>query len=1390
MLFPCTPYEVVLFTVEKLSFSGKYGLTIDELWKFIQTTFQQEDELDDFQKQTIWQWLFFENDDEETHESKLYVTYNNEPIAIELDYKTFIGKYADRENVRVVPQYEVQAFYLTGVLNDKIFFKTLGEKPYELLQEIAKHGANGIWSPDLVEATGQDNRSLTSRLKKLEDYKLIMKEGRFYAKRKAHSNLIIHMKFASSIGDSINDGSEEEKKPKKKAAPKAAEGEDKENGEGDGEDDDEGGAAFYWRSRDRVRNHIIEACKVAPHQVRVFRDLKRELRLHSSKARSHLFTAITNVLHNAGIVEKINIRDRDTDRLIYALRFVKDPQAEFVDNDDAEFAATNGNQDEEEEEDAEENKVFPLYNNLFPLTVLTAQEIYNSKQNGTTIKAIVQSLCGEPRHRMLERLFDVLPSYQLKGDTLEPLGSYPDEDETSGIMRSFEADGKVKFYKFYTRENYPQELKLKPAKKKRPVLKVFSDGDLRKVEKEFAGKAQDRSRGPLVEVPRVLGSANILLHPEMGETLPEVEVIDEPEEEEPKKSKRVRKPRLTSLNKTPKEPKTTKKRKFAEEPDEVEPSEVAVVSRAKRAARKPAIIIDDNADGEENQDDDYKEVEAVLEDVEMKEEPEVISVKSTPVRQASPEVKVEATDQSTTNGDESFNGDLPINSDTSFNGDTSTNGKTIFIPRKVKERSNRRKNAGLRERLFADSLGELRRSCILEITKARGGVTFSSAEFLRQVDAKLGNSSKIDRKTLTRDLARLQAAGDLEVEEVSTKLSGQDVTRTLFKITEEGFRPSQELVDRAREESKTDMSSPDIKNITFRRTVDTDYTLYSIDTPFTRKRLESLATAGSRRARTGKAGARGRPRKLLEESVEPDLGLDIVPEEQIVVKTEKVKKSRRKKTKKAKKAEEQVPEEEEPVKLKEEPKAEATSIVRKKLKRKTAPEKKAGKGQARGGKRTIALKIDQEDETTLFRAVCISKAFIRNMIDFQAISEVFNNADVESLRKAWSSLRRTVGGSEVINRGVKEFEIIVTKAIEEEDIDASDLENIKFLFFLDLWSRYETLHEEILDAMPLYKKKEDNEKRYAKKPLNLFTNETFDVYESPSMTTREVQLASTPFFEAPKEEDRDFLKVSPRVENEDVRTVFKALFGTSKQDRLSDQIAKVFEGYSTDQLSSASEGLIKDKELVYYGDDEDRFMLTEKVYAPLQVRLKASFFTKAAHFKDNLIPVINSNKGFILSEGISNGQIAQVLQLVSDSSISIGRIDKNYDFEGYESRLLNKANLDCGIVIYNPNVSAPLEEDTKMTSPIPMGTICSRVWLDLNGQIDSKLWRDILVAVLYHFHFRPGVTLDLIFNKFDTLMSSRDFNSVIEWLLLNEFIHMGKLGGVYTSGNWLSVLGS
>lgn len=232
-------------------------------------------------------------------------------------------------------------------------------------------------------------------------------------------------------------------------------------------------------------------------------------------------------------------------------------------------------------------------------------------------------------------------------------------------------------------------------------------------------------------------------------------------------------------------------------------------------------------------------------------------------------------------------------------------------------------------------------------------MAYTSSEFTRELDVRLGNmSTKIDRKTLTRDLSRLRESGDLEVEKVEMQLSGQDVTRWLFMITEEGFRPSQEQIDSAREECRTGSTNSAFRQTTRHRTVESEYTMFAIDSPFMGRRLDSLAAV-----KRGNGKTSGR-RSLLKDVPFDGEVVALQQEEEVVVDMKPKKRSRNKSTKntngKTKTTavlevddDDEVQEEEVSVEIKQEPKKEMSSIVRKKLKRKTAPEKRTGKGRSK-----------------------------------------------------------------------------------------------------------------------------------------------------------------------------------------------------------------------------------------------------------------------------------------------------------------------------------------------------------------------------------------------------------------------------------------------------------
>ncbi|KAL6451794.1 hypothetical protein SBY92_003102 [Candida maltosa Xu316] len=1371
MSFPCAPYETVQLIIEKLSFSGKWGLSLDELWGFIQSTFNQTDPLDDFQKQTIWQWLFFMDDDDDNKDnqgSKIYVAYNSTPIQITPDYKQFTLTQSDLPGIKVLPDPETQAFYLTGVRNNKMFLKSLGEKPYELLQEIAKHGTNGIWSPDLCEATGQDKRSLTARLKKLEELRLINKENRYYVARKVHSNWMVHVKFATSVESNDDEQPQQPQNSKKSTSKSNGNDEENRNTNEVGDDTDQ-----YVKSREQLRVNIIDACRDAPHQIRVFRDLKKELRMDQSVPRSRLFSAMVEILHKEGIVERVNITDSVTGRLIYAIKFLKDPDTPTSDLDNkldelSEMTMIKEEEDDDDVEDDGANKAFPLMNTMFPMIPLVCQAISNSKSEGITSRNLVVSIYGDTRHRLVERSLEELPSYFINGDSLEPSKVYPDENDEAGIIQAVEATKKLKFYKYLTRENCQPQLPCKNHKKTRPTTDSITDVDFRKINKSLFQKVDRQITGLLFNVPNNLHLATdtVLRDPtavKKEPSPPEVKSTPKkatPKKDTPKKEKpAVEKPTQRD-SEEPEKPTKSKKRKVDKKVVEEEEEEiveeldknadiVSMLTRRSRRTRKPPIKLDDGIDGDLDMEEEYKDdnqVEEVDDDEEFKAD----------------EVDLDKEE------DEDFKSDIDkeeeeVTNDNGYTSISDVKPKTI-VPQEWKPKSRKKDFIIQKSRLDADSKGYKRRQVMLDILREDKGVTFTGIDFRRTLDERLGDPNNVtDRKTIARDVAKLTESGAIESEALDVWHAGRITKRFLIISTEENYRPTADRIEEIRNKATSSERSTTTKKEGV-RTVASEYTLFKIESPFVKRssgRLESISNKTTRKILPRKIMP---SKSLLEEATEETL---VEQSKEPSVSIPAVSSSRPSTTKSSSEAN--------------------ASIVHKKFKRKAAPIRSSPTKPK--SERTEIIKLDKDDRDILFRCVCISKTFNRTGIDFKTIRELFNIEDVVSMRKTWTHTRKVFGGGAVVEKGIEEFQRMVTKGIEVGAITVADLEDINYRFYLNLWANYKETDEDINDIMPLFKDNTDNRNYYDKTVAFDFSDNFVDITELASMVVKETHLANTPFFL-----DDEEPKPLPRHELDDLRTILKAIFGTSKENSKSNKVTKILSEFDNKSVQSASSAMIRDRELVFFEaqneTNKELFQLTEKVYLPLSVRLQPSFFTTADHFKRNLLHVINANKGFIVSQGISSGNMAQIFELLSSEKINISRIDQKYKFTGYESRAMNKSDLDCDIVLSSSSSQQLDENDAKMSIPVPVGKPCTRLWVDIDGQIDAKLWKDILVATLHHIHFRPGAPLHCIFSRFQSLLSSADFKAVIEWLCESEYISKGPFGGYFTTSDWLSVLGS
>ena len=1517
MLFSCTPYELVAFTEEKLSFSGSKGLLLSELWQHIQDKLHQTNYLDDFQKQTIWKWLLFDVRAYDDHEEvKYYVTYDKDPITIESDYQSFINKQKKPLDLRIRATDDTQCFHLTGQSNYKRCIQTLGVFPYQLLVEIAKYGDKGAWSVEVSDATGQDKRSMTGRLNKLEESGLIVKEQRYWKEKKIHTSWVVHYKLTSRAGADKPPQSHEDEMDK---------------------------------TPDKIRQFIVNALKDATNHIRTFRDLKVEMKMHLVQHMSRLFEGVVDTLVESGCVERIDVPHHHyPERMVYALRYLKDlPLGDdaIFDNDSLisrlrekkslidkgkEMFEDDFKMEEKEEKkeedyrdmviDDEDNDGhkdhFPsaTFNDIYTLATQVYQTIEDAGSTGTTSRQLIQAIMGEGKHRGVAKILESFPTFLVIDDVLIPQQEYPGEDPHHAIVRQSETDGRTKYYRYYTKQNFNSARVKGSHKKSRPTaqlehaslldleiqhrtrLEKTPSGDLVEIpcsiltkrplnnaeveeeEEEGGGKREEREQDSVIvellknNEPTVLG--NICGTPAAGpkrgrprktpkkeeilhkddqdkvkiENESENENENEKERERERERKKVRDKKVgeegdhydgdeVQIRKKAKTTKAKEVKRQRKEHTEKEPKELARTAKpeiesskdtngnklnltntsdvdihatepmvSKRLTRGMARKENETHVVEARKEQDGKTGKRKLSnDSDNKDDVLTTKIKRRPnildfFKSVSPEKskqKLEydealATENNSVDGvqnkrniEENENkqhmeqmqvqeheqgheqGEMDLQSPTNKapasqeNVEATENEsnviqkeKSISVKMEPNENHSNSMNlnkpqsqtftptlkqpivkARLRKVLeksmqrSADVTGSSRRKVLLEVIKNLGGVTFARAKLAKLLDERMGSDTTTDLKTIVRDIHKLVESGDLEVQLVQVKENGQDMTRRLMILTDPKERPSDEMIEKVKTNSSVWGRSGYMASQKTRKLIGETYDVVNPQEALGR-RLPRLSSLKSKEPRTVRLVGDGEKQYPARPPKEKTLNRK--------ARNEKNSRSRRKERKKV-----------------------ITMSI------------------------DFPIQFDRNDVTQIFRAVCICKSFKKNVIDFEAIAALFLNADADTIKRLWNQVRRQLGGMSSVKKGEEAFEQIVLQKIEENYIGVDDLNDIQLPFFLNLWDSSDPSKIYMSERYPLYNSIEDNLSYYNK--LNPEqTQDLFDNLELPSMKLKEEALVSKSF-------DYNDLDTTIVVEpkSAQIRTAIKALFITRPSQQSKVDIDRILKDFDELELEQVSVAMNQEGDLLFQNENPTtKFLITEKVFEPIQDCVSKSFFKTANQFRENLLEITSSKKGLVITQGLEDSNAAQLLSLLSSNMVSMTHIDHPYKFEGYESRAVDKDCLECDMLVYKDLGSNAAQEPSIKNVPVPVGKPCSYVWVDSHGQINSELWRNIIAALVYFIHSRPGIPSIFLYKKYQRLLSYKELNVVLDWLKKSQFIVHGPFDGYSTTSNWLSILGS
>lgn len=428
---PLSPDQLITSILEDLCVCGFNGVKVDELWKILKFKLEK---LDEFQKKLVWNWLIDERDFHVFHIVSQKKLHAGMKLDLEMldkaqctDLKVLCNTYGS-EKLRFKVDDDRQSVYLTGVTMKN---NTLGVKPYELLMHIAKARNKGITSINLIKQSGQDKRSLTSRLQVLIDRGYARKIGTVISGSRTY--IITHFRYQKR--QSVGSG--------------------------------------RFEKYDMIHN-IMQILETAPNGVRVVSDLLKQVHADANRLDKRRFHGIVRDLCSKGYLQEIVVVHEQTSRKFIGVKLVKKyPKSEYPQTSDG-FAGPSIDDDESIESESSEtrsakatfNKIFPLQNQIYDIV---------RKTKGITAVEVEAKVNGRYRTRVFA---NALASCAFD----EPKKGFPYQ-----IIRQMCYASKQRFFRLLTLEDFTtlKKLHLSSFISSKPVPR---DGDLKHSLLEYTGK--------------------------------------------------------------------------------------------------------------------------------------------------------------------------------------------------------------------------------------------------------------------------------------------------------------------------------------------------------------------------------------------------------------------------------------------------------------------------------------------------------------------------------------------------------------------------------------------------------------------------------------------------------------------------------------------------------------------------------------------------------------------------------------------------------------------------------------------------------------------------------------------------------------------------------------
>ena len=380
--------------VRNTALQGNLGASLDELLKFAEDSAQQS--LDQFFQHAIWRWL---------RTSDLRITDNGRSLTPEELEEPF-EKIQKERSLRFFAPENTQWVTLTGRPK---YDNNLGQYPFELLCAVSRARARGITTVELSKVTGQDPRSIFSRINTLMENHLVTKQP--VVESGTHTHRMVFHQYISE---------------------NAAQQSQKVTSEG--------------FNKSQVAKKLVELVKSAPNGLRLCRDLTNELGFEDFKRGYPMFRRLVKKLSVKGIVRRVDVYEPEDPGMRYrCVQYLQDYREDDV-RDEEELS------DDEEDDTTDEpagqapdfSKVVvaeqALANLYYPLSTQLWDLVASSGSQGVSAMQIHCQLTGTSYAKVFSRLIDAV----VQGSAKQP--AYRGH---LSLVRVTDFQARVKFFRYF-----------------------------------------------------------------------------------------------------------------------------------------------------------------------------------------------------------------------------------------------------------------------------------------------------------------------------------------------------------------------------------------------------------------------------------------------------------------------------------------------------------------------------------------------------------------------------------------------------------------------------------------------------------------------------------------------------------------------------------------------------------------------------------------------------------------------------------------------------------------------------------------------------------------------------------------------------------------------------